>query len=289
MLAGKTVTDISAGRYSTCAVADGAAYCWGANGTQGMLGTGDLLERLVPATVSTSGSLAGKPVTAISVGQQGHTCVVAGGGAYCWGDNSFSNLGTGTGGNSLVPVAVNTAGVLGGKVVTAISSSQVGSCAVANEAGYCWGANSGQFGNGTTNYSSVPVVVTMSGALVGKSLTSISTSSSHTCGVANGALYCWGANSYGQLGTGNTTNTTLPVAVMGALSGKSLSSVSAGLFYTCATADGEAYCWGQGSNKLGTGDTVQQNSPVKVAGGVLSGKTVLGVAAGQTHTVAFYE
>src|SRR5437773_4630444 len=66
----------------------------------------------------------------------------------------------------------------------------------------------------------------------------------HTCGVtAAGAAYCWGDNTYGQLGDGTTTNRLTPVLVAG---GVSFAAVSAGAFRSTGgpTAAGGAYCWG---------------------------------------------
>ena len=79
----------------------------------------------------------------------------------------------------------------------------------------------------------------------------------HTCAiVSDGTLRCWGSNSSGQLGTGNTTSSSVPVAVSGITE---ILDVSAGETHTCAIEDEEAgqrtvRCWGRNSSgQLGTG------------------------------------
>src|SRR5690606_1462446 len=142
--------------------------------------------------------------------------------------------------DSSIPVAVYASGVLSGKTVTDISVGDQYSCAVANGAAYCWGQNtSGSLGNNSTTTSYVPVAVYTGGALSGKTVTAVSAGLSHSCAVANGAAYCWGANIYGQLGIGATTASSVPVAVntSGVLNGKTVTAISAGQTHTCAIAD----------------------------------------------------
>ena len=70
--------------------------------------------------------------------------------------------------------------------------------------------------------------------------------SSHTCGrTGAGEVYCWGLNSFGQLGDGTEQPRATPTKVAG---GIVFRSITAGAFQTCgATAGGEAYCWGKNS------------------------------------------
>lgn len=129
VLATLNVTALSAG-YSPCAIADGQAYCWG-SGLGGVLGTGIVYStspgpkrELTPRAVAISGVLAGKTVTHIAQGDT-HTCVLADGQPYCWGDNTDGQLGTGStpGTISWAPVSVATAGtVLESKVTTALTA-----------------------------------------------------------------------------------------------------------------------------------------------------------------------
>jgi alpha-tubulin suppressor-like RCC1 family protein len=68
-----------------------------------------------------STAAAASHATMVSVGQT-HACAIIGGKAYCWGLNTNGQLGNNSTTQSLVPVAVNTAGVLAGKTLTRVSA-----------------------------------------------------------------------------------------------------------------------------------------------------------------------
>lgn len=193
------VTGIGLGAEHSCAIADGKAACWGYN-ANGAVGDGSWVQKYRPVNVS-SGDIGVKTVTAISGGLE-HTCAVASGAAYCWGYNNRGQLGNNSTTKSNTPVTVNASVALNSKVVTDISaSSEDFSCAIANSAAHCWGANYfGQLGNNGTSQSNVPVAVSNSGVLSGKAVTSIAIGYYHACTIAGGQVYCWGHGSQGQLG-----------------------------------------------------------------------------------------
>ncbi|MCD5351447.1 hypothetical protein LR393_15360, partial [Kineosporia mesophila] len=275
VLVGKTVTDIQAGVHQTCAVADSKAYCWGANGS-GQLGDGTTISSSLPVEVG--GLLTGKTVTQVST-QSGHTCALAEGKVYCWGDNAWGQLGNNTTTKSLVPVAVNTTGVLKDKTVTALSTGYLQNCVIADGKAYCWGYGSyGALGNFATNNSSVPVAVyTANDGLGGKTVTSIDSHSYSSCAVADGKAYCWGYNVYGPLGVDSTSNRAYPVPVVatsGPLAGKTVIQVTTGFVENspyaatgCAvTTDGTAACWGSTDTygNLANGSVTGSKVPVPV-------------------------
>ena len=289
VLAGRTVTAISAGGFHTCAVADGLVFCWG-DGSRGQLGnglTGPSASSLVPVQVGGLGVTA----TEISTGHY-RSCVLAGA-VYCWGTNEYGQLGqAGTVTQLSVPVAVS--GLPGG-TLSNITGGQMFTCLLASGVPWCWGAGfDGQLGNGTlTSTNPTPHAVVTNGAIGGQAVTSLSAGQIHVCAVAAGRPYCWGGNGPGQLGSGTLNQrSTTPVAVVttGALLGHTSTAVAAGGNHSCVLADGAPYCWGSTTNgQLGDGDTSTASSrPTPVASltsDVLAGRTVTALSAGWGSTI----
>lgn len=292
ILSGKTVTKLTVGNRHACVLADGAPYCWGAGGS-GRLGNNSVANSSLPVPVVTSGALAGKTITDIASGD-GQSCVVASGAAYCWGFGSRGALGTGSTSSSSVPIAVSATGVLSGKTVTRIASGTGNTCAIASGSAYCWGGNAifGPLGNGMGTDSLVPVAVTSTGVLSGKTLDSIEGSYLSYCVISNGEAYCWGLNNNGQIGDGTTTDALSPVAVdkSGAIAGRTVTDISVGATTTCAVADNEAFCWGyNGDYTLGDGTSDNSSVPKAVStSGPLSGKQVIDIAADESYGMVVY-
>lgn len=265
----------------TCAVYEGAAYCWG-YGSGGALGNGNTTNQDAPVAVNTAGVLAGKTITKVAT-SSGNSCALAEGDIFCWGNGAGGGLGNGTTTTSTVPVAVTMSGALAGKEVIDITVGNNGGCAIADDnRAYCWGENStGKLGNNTTTDSSVPVAVDTSGVLSGP--VSAISMKSNTCALSNGAVYCWGYNANGQLGNGNTTNSPVPFAVntAGVLSGRTIEKVAVGAYHVLVLADdGRVYVWGHAPYGLGSGVTSSTTPTAVTVAGVLAGKNVTSIAAG---------
>lgn len=272
----------------TCGIdPQGGVRCW--------TGTGLMSASLrASATVTASevpalgGALTGRTVTKIAVGNY-HSCAVDFAGlAYCWGSNNHGQLGDGRGGytapGSTDPVAVDTGGALAGKTLVDIAVGEQHTCAL-DSAGlaYCWGWNEGgplgigEFGGLSYGDKLTPVPVVTTGALAGRQLTSLALGLYHSCALdSSGALYCWGGDMYGQVGSGKEgglvggPNFAEPIKVSdtGALAGKRLARIAAGGHTTCAIDDtSAAYCWGwNGQGQLGRGTSAEfSGTPQPVA------------------------
>lgn len=191
---------VSAGGDTTCAVVNGAAFCWGYN-ADGQVGNGTASTSPVSTPTQVQGLASG--VQAIST-SGGHSCAIVNGGAFCWGNNAYGQLGNGTGTGSSVPVPVTGLG----SGVTAIATGDLHTCAVASGAVKCWGSGGyGQLGTGAAIFSSnVPVQV--SGLTA--NATDVTVGKFQSCAIANGAASCWGRGDSGELGYGFTGNLVGP-------------------------------------------------------------------------------
>jgi cysteine-rich repeat protein len=124
----------------------------------------------------------------------------------------------------------------------------------------------------------------------------IAAGSNHTCALLDdGKVKCWGANSAGQLGLGDTNNRGLLASHMGDNlkpvdlgGGKKATSITAGRLHTCAIReDGLVKCWGaNGKGQLGLGDTTNRLEPPVAAVKLGSALIVAEVSAGGDHTCA---
>ncbi|MFN0075292.1 MAG: RCC1 domain-containing protein [Prosthecobacter sp.] len=294
VLFGKTVVDVAAGGgFSLAVTSDGSIYSWG-NNSVGQLGDGTSTVRHVPVAVDMTGVLFGKVVKSVSAGSVSAAALTSDGYVFTWGRGIDGQLGNGTSGSSLVPVAVDTTGVLSGKIVTSISMGSFFCLAVASDGkAFSWGLNvSGMLGDGTATDRNTPVAVDASGVLSGKNLVAVGAGREHSLAVSSdGLVYAWGYGGDGEMGNGSATGFNLsPVAtdMSGAMSGKVVVAVSAGSSFSLAlTSDGELFSWGQnGSGNLGDGTTTERHVPVAVdMTGALLGMSATSVSAGFGHVV----
>jgi len=286
-------TTIASGNIHSCEIDGGKAYCWGDN-SNGELGNNSTMTSSVPVAAWTGGVLSGATLTQIATGTNFSCALSAAGAAYCWGLGTSGQLGNNSVTSSGVPVAVYSGGALAGVTLTEISANGGTACALSSAgAAYCWGlGTSGQLGNNSAASSSVPVAVYTAGALSGALLIQIITGGTSTCALTHqGAPFCWGLGTSGQLGNGSTTSSNAPVyAGGGVLAGLTLTGITVGSNFACAlSAAGVAYCWGAGgSGQLGNGSTTaaQSTAVAVTTTGVLSGITLTQLDAGSNSSCA---
>jgi alpha-tubulin suppressor-like RCC1 family protein len=92
----------------------------------------------------------------------------------------------------------------------------------------------------------------------------VATGDEHSCALLLGSsLYCWGANTSGQLGTGSQVDELRPVRVSGT---ERYQDVCAGIEHTCALSDqGQVLCWGRNQRgQLGQNNRANLARPTAV-------------------------
>ena len=207
---GASVSQVSAGHQHTCAVTTGNnVRCWGFN-AYGQLGYGNTTWIGDNEMPSTAGDVnVGASVSQVSAGGF-HSCAVTTGNTVrCWGGSFVGQLGYGNTnsiGDNELPSTAGDVDV--GAPVSQVSAGQNHTCAVTTgNAVRCWGYNtSGQLGYGHTNNIGDDELPSTAGDVdVGAPVSQVSAGQSHTCVVTTaGTVRCWGYNSPGQLGCGNT-------------------------------------------------------------------------------------
>lgn len=268
-----SVTQLEIGEDSACAVTGGEAWCWG-DGDNGQLGDGDYTSSTAPTKV---GSMNGEAAVQVSVGDDFACAVTAGHHLWCWGNPDDGELGNGTLDAHGAPAQ---AAIDASTEVVSVSAGYGHACAViADGTVLCWGDNdAGQLGAGfSSDYEQVPTTVT---ALAG--VTSVGCGDDFSCALtAGGAVYCWGQNGWGQLGTAPSDDHSAPSLVEGL---EPAVGITVGRFHACAwTAAGEMSCWGLDSaGQLGDAALIQ-TTPAAVEGAV--DVTSMGVGTGHTCVV----
>ena len=278
----KTASAVVTGNFHTCALLnDGSVKCWGHN-SAGQLGLGDndyrgdgpneMGNNLPAVNLGT-----GKTASAIVAGAL-HTCALLNDGTVkCWGHNLYGQLGlvdTNYRGDDPNEMGDNLPAVnLGtGTTASVVVAGKYHTCALLNDDSVkCWGNNDyGQLGlddkdsrgdDSSEMGDNLPAV----NVGAGKTASAIVAGGFHTCAILNdGSVKCWGYNSNGQLGLGDTIqrgdgpndmSDNLPAVNLG--TGKTASAMGAGYSYSCAILnDGSVKCWGLNADgQLGLGDT----------------------------------
>ncbi|MFG1607170.1 RCC1 domain-containing protein [Actinoplanes sp. NPDC049265] len=245
---------IAAGGTMSCSTATPTLWCWGAGDPD-------------PATPATPIEVAGT----VAAGRA-HQCVLQwfdesdeGGDLYCWGDNTYGQVGDGTTTDRPAPVKVLDH-------VLQVAAGADHTCAVLDDQTLnCWGRNdSGQLGQG-----SVGVPVTSPQAVPGLTddVIDLAAGGDTTCVIdENLVAGCWGSNSDGQIGDGNVSATPVPTPTPVDVSGvpnADLTQITVGARHTCATTErGKAICWGSDAHgQLGDGTPLTDHPlPVVVPG-----------------------
>lgn len=122
----------------------------------------------------------------------------------------------------------------------------------------------------------------------------VSAGGAHNAAVdTQGAVWVWGVNMDGQLGTGNCLpqKTPFKLAKEDVFAGEAIKTTACGILHTLAVSEqGGVWAWGNGLyGKLGTDTTQECLSPCKIDASVFEHEKVQVVAAGYQHSACITE
>lgn len=253
--------DVCVGPRSACVIgADRRVYCWGAS-TFGQLGTGgDCTSPGASVRVPTMPVVGVTNADSLACGDD-FACAHSGDGTVsCWGTNAAAQLGRHTTAacdataRPVVALTTTTLGpTLGATRTVQLRAAGRHACVldVTHASLACWGANAWVF-DGTSSATTSETAIDATGPLRAGGfmpelgLASFALGPTNACIATNvgGAVYCWGDDAYGQLGT------RVPSAV-----GQSVPlptptvALSVGDTYACALDPiGVVRCWGDARN-----------------------------------------
>ena len=262
------VAEAAGNNHNLALTADGKVWAWGQN-YAGQLGTGSDAGTSIPVAVS---NLYG--VKAVAAGSSHSLALTADGRVWAWGLNLTGELGNGTFDNSDIPVPVSFSGT-----VVAIASGGNKSLALTGDGRvWAWGEDPyGQLANGPyATYSAVPVLISNLNGVI-----SIAAGTSYSLALtSDGRVWAWGDNTYGALGIGSDSGSSVPVM----LNLNGVIAIGAAANHNFAlTSDGRLWGWGyNGDGDLGDGTNVARSAPVEVKN--LGG--IVGFAGGPYHGLA---
>ena len=249
-----TYTQLVAGRYHALALrADGTLWAWGWN-SSGQLGS--TTNNGSNAANPTPTQVPGTGYTRVAAGTSHSLALRADGTLWAWGSNRSGQLGTTSNVNTsnANPTPTQVAGTY-----TEIAAGSNHSLALrADGSLWAWGYN--EFGQLGTATNSGTITATPTPTQVAGTYTRVKAGESHTLAVqADGTLWAWGINRYGQLGSlansGVVTANPTPVQVPG-----TYAQVAAGGATSLGLrADGTLYAWG--ANEQGQLGTATNSSP----------------------------
>ena len=278
--------------HSLALKADGSLWSWGKNNygqlgqnsrtsSHSPIGASSYILSVEPSPAAVVGGHVFSDITGNNLGQYCSAALKPDGSLWTWGKNPDGQLGHDDKVSISSPVSV-----FGGHSFIKMSVGRNFMLALKGDgSAWAWGNNDGgKLGNwDKTVKQSTPVSV-----VGGHAFIKISAGYYHSLALkADGTLWSWGDNVYGQLGHNDKLQKSSPMSVFG---GHSFIEIGVGGEFSLALkADGSLWTWGINvKGVLGINSKIKQSTPVSVVGGHFFGSSPVvggwtGIVAGITN------
>jgi alpha-tubulin suppressor-like RCC1 family protein len=256
---GTNWSSVSCGNFHCAAIkTDGTLWVWGINSDR-QLGDDTSVNKSSPVQTAAFGT----NWSFVSCGNYHTAAIKTDGTLWLWGGNSGGRLGDNTTVRKSSPVQT----VTGGTDWSKVACGAYHTAAIKTDGTlWVWGSNyDGRLGDNTTVNKSSPVQT----ITLGTNWSKIACGGSFTAAIkTDGALWCWGYNSYGQLGD-NTVSVNKSSPIQTIAGGANWSQVECGASHAAAIkTDGTLWTWGQNSQgTLGDNTNADKSSPVQIVAG----------------------
>ena len=218
------------------------------------MGNGGTSTVYVPTQVGTATNW-----KSVSVGAYHVLAVKTDGTLWAWGYNFYGQIGDGTNTQRNSPVQIGTL-----TTWSAVAAGYYHSLALKTD-GTLWSCGyniDGELGQGTSDSLTTHTTLAQVGTVT--TWASIVSGNYHLLATrADGTLWGWGYNVFGQIGNGTTTNATSPVQIGTATNWTSLSG---GYYHSLGVrSDGTLWAWGYNFyGQIGDGTVVNRSSPLQI-------------------------
>ena len=210
----ETIVDAGTSDLTSYALSSkGKLYMWGSN-KNGQLATGNQQKSNLPILIDVDQNRENEKILSIDTDEDTVHTILDDKSLWMWGDNKYGQIGNGNQINQLKPVKVIFPD--GEEQISQVSSNDFSTYAISFKGKfYTWGINNlGQLGTGDTNNYNTPQIIDVDpnqeNEIIRHADMEFDTSFAIT---AEGKLYVWGWNVYGQVGNNQLTNQLTPTYI----------------------------------------------------------------------------